>query len=103
MLPSEVFDKAVALIEERGWCQGIMRDEGGELCADGALWFAALEFAPGAPDYDAVRMASWNLLQLRTEMQFGGLVEYNDHPGRTKDEVLEMLRWMAEQTRAEGR
>lgn len=93
MLPSEAMVKASEIIEEYGWSQAMLGSKLDGFCLDGAV-----ATAHGWPDefdgyaYDRTRSV---LVQfVRTKFQ-GGPILFNDHPGRTKEEVLEMLRWAA--------
>lgn len=80
--------KAEELIERVGWVQGALRDSTGRVCLVGAL-YAACSFAANDP-----YRAAYNRL-----MKFSGsgnLAAWNDAPGRTKAEVLELLAEAAE-------
>lgn len=98
---AEVLNRAADLIERDGWCQGSDRLKDGicvgkaiELSAEAlrALWgedfdarpaFVALELAAG------IRVDA-------DHRSFGGYVLWNDAPGRTKAEVVAVLRSAAE-------
>lgn len=41
MNPSEICEKAIEVLDEKGWCQGAIQDENGSVCAVGALGYAA--------------------------------------------------------------
>lgn len=40
MNPSEICEKAIEVLDDRGWCQGMIQDEDGRVCALGALGHA---------------------------------------------------------------
>ena len=100
MLVSELFENAATLIEAKGWIQETMRGPNQELCADGALWYAAYDgYGEHAfPDYERGRSMAYGLLMKRTNQKIS-LITYNDQPGRTKAEMLELFRWMADEAR----
>jgi len=56
---------------ERGWCQGVL-NRGDEVCAIGAM-----------KDHIALEM----LMEAHGKT---GLIDWNDEPGRTKEDVLEL-------------
>ncbi len=67
------------MIIERGWCQGAYK-RNGCFCLSGAL--LEVDVKCFDLEYDAVRKA------LRVD---GYLSTWNDAPGRTKDDVLNLL------------
>ena len=70
---------------EQGWCQGAA------ITRDGVCMTAAVHAAlQDVPDYVTYKKAYMLLLRAVKETGFsaGGLAEFNDTPGRTKDEVL---------------
>lgn len=70
--------KAADYIREHGWCQGTMRDEKGRVCAMGATEYCGAE--------------NWGqLVDAAFRNELGGkigVVQFNDRPGRTVEEVL---------------
>lgn len=76
---------AANLIETRGWHQGSYESKDGCLCIFGAVHQAA-----NHGDYEE----AWHLLWERTVTD--SPIDWNDQPGRTKDEVLALLRETAE-------
>jgi hypothetical protein len=88
---ADVLDDAADLLEREGWIQGDLwrRDSYGGRCALGAICDAAL-------DNRNVRVAAARAV-------LGGsstyLVDWNDTPGRTKQEVLDAFRAAAKQER----
>ena len=114
----EMIDAAAALIETGGWSQGCnARDADGEMtmldpgpdgsqpvafCAHGALCMIAQKVTPKVGDsayfapnniegraFDALNRAS----------PAGAIVAFNDTPGRTKEEVIALMRDTASKLR----
>lgn len=105
----QVFRRAVELIDENGWTQGMYRSSSGCLCATGAL-AVALGGEIRRPDEDVDEDALftdraaeelWSKACRRAGRAVGGnigdIVDWNDKPGRTVDEVKELLLWLAEE------
>lgn len=94
---AQVLDQAADLLEQRGWIQGRMyADEG--LCAVGAIFSTAR-------DLDVYRHA---IVAFATEIGFEypwgvgrpcPISAWNDRDGRTKEEVVDHLRWAAKHAR----
>lgn len=77
-----LIDRAIELLGERGWCQNMSRDRFGRMCLVGSLLIAAKEM--GEHDgfaFDALR-----------PIKIHEWTNWNDRPGRTKDQVVEKLR-----------
>lgn len=74
---SEFLDCAAKYIEEHGWHQGSLSDAAGAVCLIGAL------SACGGG-------GSRQLYELLTGISHG-LAEWNDTPGRTPEEVIDLL------------
>ena len=88
MTPAECLNAAADLLEREGWCQYRFGDYNGPRCLDSALVEAAMS-GPGShwvPPEPYVR--ALEALQPRV----GCLTTWNDVAGRTKDEVLTLLR-----------
>jgi hypothetical protein len=89
---SKLLLKAAALIEERGWCQREQESDDGRLCALGAL-----HYADGNRPYDGVsklgQKARNRLCRAIGTDRVGS--QWNDVPGRTKEEVVAKLRAVA--------
>lgn len=89
-------ENAATLLREMGWCQGSMTNGAGCHCAMGAL--AVICEGEWTPRWDEAREALYR--------QFGGrhaipsLVEWNDTPGRTAEEVISALEAAASLTRS---
>jgi hypothetical protein len=93
--------RAHEIIEERGWCQHVLQAEDGRVCLEGAVRIAsgvklfrsrtgrithASDDAHLPAALNAIRMLQRQLLSAK------GPWEWNDQPGRTKDEVLKLIR-----------
>ena len=89
MNAAEVLRKAQALIRERGWTQGTTEDEKGRVCLVGAIRKAgggcdtatSQEACPECEPRKLVRSALGGEDEIR----------FNDHAGRSVDEVLYTL------------
>lgn len=87
MKVSEVFEQAAAIIEDAGWCQGsygYKRDE--PHCIVGAISTAALHTALGQEAIGFLHSHGVNS-------------GWNDRPGRTEDEVIDLLLKLAAEAR----
>lgn len=109
-LTSAMFEDAVAHIDTHGWLQGANVDNTGAVCARGALGLftrsanVVLRFTCDIDRVTAVdrRMAEvMDLMGIPTS--FGSVMGWNDHPGRTKDEVIDALMLGAKTLRDLGR
>lgn len=114
---ADVLDDAADVIEKHGWNQGhLISDDGTSVCAMGALdyvtdgislrdgKFICIPSINMSSSYDALLAnAAVNALciQLKRECEDGidGIATWNDTPGRTKQEVLDMLRKTAKHVR----
>ena len=77
----QIYEDAGALLLERGWCKGNFENEHGEFCLLGAM-------ATVHPDLDdTYRQAKFILRELINQP----LHQWNDSPGRTRGDVLELL------------
>lgn len=97
MRTSEILNKAADLIEERGWGQGSEtwnNHNGAGLCLEGGILAATgmklTDDFEACPAYRAV----WAHLENddRWGAYRGSLYNWNDAPGRTAEEVIEVLR-----------
>jgi len=100
MKPDEVLERAINLINEKGWGQGTaVNPDTGAICAAQAIWLASFTNVP-----DSYTNA---LIVSRTEIErdnytnaSGALMNktrkeitmWNDDPRRTKDEVINTMR-----------
>lgn len=96
MTPNDIILKAKELIERDGWVQGSLRWTHDGVCQGrclvGALRDASmLEISFPAPEYSARYNSYLAARQRVRDLAWNDEVVWNDTPGRTKDEVLEML------------
>ncbi len=80
--------EAAVLIERKGWCQKHLMDVKGRMCTIGAMtsvWDLESDW-----NMDVISLAQDKLTAV-----VGPLVEWNDTDGRTKAEVVEVLRYVA--------
>lgn len=87
----KVFERAVAAIEKYGWVQGMLGTEEVGFCAIGAMDYATPSALIWSINSDAV-------VKLQT-MLGRSVAEWNDAPGRTKEEVLVVFRKAIENER----
>lgn len=84
--------KAAALIEEEGWCRGKYLNADGQRCVLGALSDVTADLP-----VDADRRLRRAINHLKRGLNITvALVEWNDDPRRTKDEVFAALHAAAE-------
>lgn len=93
MLPSEAMLKASELIKECGWIQGDLGSREAGYCLDGAI--ATAHGWPG--DFDGVSYDRTRATLTRATQRYHklGPILFNDTRGRTREEVLEVLRLAA--------
>ena len=85
---SECLRRAAEIIEERGWWQGINGiGPKGQVCV-----LRAINVSAG----DRPKTFVKSIIRLETWLNRLGIAKWNDHPDRTKDEVLKALREAAE-------
>lgn len=106
MRTSETLMAAARAIEERGWAQGVTDENpdpwginGGPVCIEGAImaatgerWHARVNECPA---YDAVAQflgEPRSYYSNGVDPFFARLYAWNDTPGRTKAEVIEVLK-----------
>ncbi len=76
--------KAAKYIEDHGWCQNTVEDEKGQVCIIGAL------------DYAGLRRLGWVTASGRVTKAVGSnFINWNNHPKRTKQEVINILKQAA--------
>lgn len=94
---STEIEKAIEILEERGWNQGSRESSTGEVCLAEALLRAK-----GLGIHIARTFAAqWNLFK----SYLGGsscIPEWNDDPSRTKEEVIDKLTEVAKDLRDKG-
>lgn len=99
----ETLFRAAEILEDRGWCQGLLTNDRGEHCAVGALC-VALEQQMRCNYGDLVRSGPLNIfaayLPPGSDDRETGVVKitrWNDNPERTAQEVITALRRAAHQ------
>jgi hypothetical protein len=97
--PSELLNKAAALIETYGWCQGDYGSKDDGFCALGALGRAAGHRLPAlayhSPNYRGSLLAAHNAL----DRKLGGnpVFIWNDASNTTKEKVISTLKCVAKE------
>lgn len=87
-----VYLKAIEVIETRGWTQGRYQSPAGQVCALGACNLAS---NLGERGYgDGTERVRFNALYTAVKLLTGqsSVASFNDQPGRTKEEVINLLR-----------
>lgn len=107
MIPSllDIVDHAITLLEERGWTQGCYAHD-----KNGNITSACSETATRFCMYGALCRATYNLSENRfdtvymspeyekfeeitnTKIGYPNIVPWNDYPGRTKKEAINLLK-----------
>lgn len=103
------YERAAELLETKGWGQGLYVNEGsGDMCLVGALRQAMCERlglrelpVDSVHWFTAVRDTGVPRVVARGRR--GHLIVWNDTPGRTKEEVMDLLTSAAKTRRDEGR
>lgn len=77
----------------KGWCQGMLGNEAGEVCSKGALHGGVGNFIPTISKeyratYDAAMAYLLKDLVIELPDGYDPIVQWNDFPGRTQKEVL---------------
>lgn len=90
---SKLLLKAAAVIEDRGWCQWSYESLDGRVCLLGALKVAA----GGSPNDDEDEDSVVGIAKRAMAGAVGKVFvhSWNDHPNRTKEEVVAKLRAVA--------
>lgn len=96
---AENLELAALVIERFGWTQDTQRGTDGGRCILGAQW--ALHRL-GYGDVHTLRLAS-GYLQNTLGTQAGSYEAWNDHPARTREQVLALVRAAAAAARRDGR
>lgn len=86
-LPEVVLKDAAAYIEEHGWCQGTIATADGRVCIVQSILQAA-----NPPEFDSAFALLAHRLGIRRYGCASKAGNWNDAPGRTKAEVLAVLR-----------
>lgn len=91
------FLKASAILEQTGWCQGTVRSATGEHCILGAIWLAHYGVEPTMAPLSIEKQKEWpQVWEILKETLGKGAADWNDEGGRTKDEVIAVLRSAAD-------
>lgn len=86
--PAAILAEAALHIEARGWCQGELKDAGGRICVLKALNNACRRRSP-----HTFREAISELARrIGGNLDGSSIADWNDARGRTKEEVLSVLR-----------
>jgi hypothetical protein len=99
--PDQVWDRAADRLLEVGWTQAVEVDPTtGALCADAAVcWvLSGIADAPPAPGHPYLRLYEFVVRQTNAAVGTG-YTTWNDHPDRTRDQVVAVFRRLAEQHR----
>lgn len=104
MKESAALRRTAQVLRERGWCQGEFASEYGECCVIGALRVAfgslPTQLCMSGEDYYEARSA---LIAAVVDGEIDCVADWNDTPGRTKDEVISALESTATRLEGEGR
>jgi hypothetical protein len=91
--------RAHEIIEESGWCQLTLQAEDGRVCLEGAVLLASgvrLRRNPSGHitphSGDAPMFSALNAIRMLKQRLHSEAWEWNDEPGRTKHEVLKLIR-----------
>lgn len=101
-----LLEKAAEVLETDGWCQRVKHAPDGSHCLMGAIEEARIK---GAPQVYGFYDTLCRLAEFGQEIPESGpttpisLVMWNDAPGRTKDEVISLLRRSAAELRGTER
>lgn len=93
-MKSEVFDKAIQIIETQGWCQGVSTDPNGSVCAARAIGLAVKTGVENGRD-----LAKLYAVMAAKEAGVQHLYRWNDAPGRVRDEVIALFRTCGDKLR----
>lgn len=107
MKPSELARKAIDVLDERGWTQGSYNNEDG-CCAVGALGLAANALPDDIRHSHYMTVRNELYREVSTSVPDGAdvgadVIDWNDEPGRTADEVKALFRRAADRLEAEGK
>ncbi|MFF5973683.1 hypothetical protein ACFY7C_19360 [Streptomyces sp. NPDC012769] len=97
MTPEEILHTAIEIIERDGWYQGDLDDgddKHGAVCAVGAIeraWSGSSQ-AFGALYWPDERREAIDRLNSHVGSYYGGIGVWNDHPGRTVEDVILALK-----------
>lgn len=92
---SKLLLKAAAVIDERGWCQNEIGSRDGQVCLEGALYVAFYGKLAVNHYLESHPVTYEALCRIRKAVGMNAAFEWNDAPGRTKEEVVAKLRAVA--------
>jgi len=89
MTPYEIVMKSIQTLQERGWCQGGLDNDRGQVCLMGAVVKTVQNTKAYHDIWDDFWMDfnNWVIAKCGVNPVF-----WNDKPGRTKEEVIALLR-----------
>lgn len=98
---ADLLEQAADLLETEGWCQMTLRNPEGARCAVGALHKISgnTRLKRAAQEWLAMRLNIFALANMYVGAQ---LVLWNDSPGRTIDEVIDLFKETAKDLRNEA-
>lgn len=101
---ADVLDKAADLLEHNGWTQGNYENIDGALCSVGAIRKVVTQSA-----YNGSRASARSVMALEDHLNPGAphllwtqLIDWNDTPGRTMFEVIDLFRAVSKNLRNEA-
>lgn len=92
--PADVLREAARILERDGWCRGVTQDITGRYCTTGALGKAALVLSSDDRVFPSTYLAP--CLSLARFLGVDTIVDWNDRPERTAEEVIRSLRACAD-------
>lgn len=105
IMAAEVLERAIEVLNTRGWTQFRTVDHLGRVCAEGAVriavWGDTLtnDFPPIGEAIDKARLAMLAASAV-VPNRTGGIVAYNDAEAKTKEDVQAVMRYAANLLRA---
>jgi hypothetical protein len=106
---ADLIERGAIVLKDKGWCQGdlwkggvdLQPYSGGAVCAIGALIVGAGGGAPDGEEHLGVTIA-YRTVEEHLELAPGiTLLDWNDQPGRTLDEVVTAFLDTARELRAD--
>lgn len=86
----EIFEGALAVLDERGWTRGAPTSPGGPVCLGIALTLACKAGSVSTHSQDYVR--AQRFLLTANDLTLLNVVGWNDAPGRTYEDVVLVLK-----------
>ena len=100
---AEVYERAAEYLEEYGWCQASTFDDFDGGMGQGNPSCFAIAISEANANVSVERHLAWKFaavtLELDTYDPFGVVVQWNDDPDRTADEVINTLHALANKLR----